>query len=420
VDGVGGVGKTALAVRFARRIAADFPDGQLYLNLRGFDPSRPPLSATEALSQLLWSLGAGGQREDHDAQVAIYRTLLSDKRMLILLDNAESTEQVRELLPGPSNSLVLITSRNRLSGLVVRDGAHRLNLGVLTEDEALDLLRASVGRARIDGEPGAAAQLARLCGYLPLALRIAAEKISANAGTSLRDLVANLTAEQDRLDTLEAGDDEMSSVRAVFSWSYHSLDPEVARAFRYLGTLPSQTIGARATAALIDSRAAAASGLLDRLHEQNLLERAGDRFGFHDLVSVYAAELAEQQESPEDRTAALRRLIHWYLYALRAAYRRIMPVDSLFETGLPPTPYEVPDFATSDDAFAWCHVEAANIRALTRCAAELGDHAVAWQMPWYMSTTTTRPACSPSGWTSSTSPTTPRSSRTTSRRSCRC
>ncbi|MDQ7810876.1 BTAD domain-containing putative transcriptional regulator [Amycolatopsis sp. A133] len=383
VDGFGGVGKTSLAVRFARQVAADFPDGQLYLNLRGFDPHRPPLSGPEALGQLLWSLGAGGKRQDRDAQVAIYRTLLSDKRVLILLDNAASAEQVRELLPGPSNSLVLITSRNRLSGLVVRDGAHRLTLGMLTEAEARDLLRALVGRARIDGEPGAAAELARLCGCLPLALRIAAEKISANAGTSLRDLVANLTAEQDRLDTLEAGDDEMSSVRAVFSWSYHSLDPEVARAFRYLGTLPGQDIGFAAAAALLDRPVEEAAALLTVLCEQNLLERAGDRYGFHDLVRVYAAELAERHDSTEDRATAARELLGWYLQAARSAFACFIPDHPLVAAGVPDDRYELPVFDSREAVYAWYAAEAPNTLPLIQRAAELGEHDIAWQLAFF-------------------------------------
>ncbi|WP_410586404.1 BTAD domain-containing putative transcriptional regulator [Amycolatopsis sp. lyj-23] len=384
VDGFGGVGKTSLAVRFARQVAKFYPDGQLYLNLRGFDPHRTPLTVQEALAQLLWSLGAGGRRQELDAQVAIYRTLLSDKQMLILLDNAASAEQVRELLPGPSNSLVLVTSRNRLSGLVVREGAHRLTLGLLSEAEAIQLLRASVGGRRVGSEPEQAAALARLCGYLPLALRIAAEKISSDPEASLQDLVENLTVERDRLDALDVGDDDMSSVRAVFSWSYHSLDPEVARAFRYLGVLPGQDIGVEAAAAALDRSPGEAAKLLAVLCEQNLLEREGDRYGFHDLVRVYAAELGDHVDSADERSAASRRLLSWYVYTLRAAYSCIMPHDRIFPLDLPEVVHELPVFATGDDAYAWCQLEAANIRALMQCAAELGEHEAAWQMAWYM------------------------------------
>jgi DNA-binding SARP family transcriptional activator/tetratricopeptide (TPR) repeat protein len=383
VDGSGGVGKTSLAVRFARQVASEYPDGQLYLNLRGFDPHRPPLSGPEALGQLLWSLGAGGQPQDRDAQMALYRTLLSDKRVLILLDNAASAGQVRELLPGPSNSLVLVTSRNRLSGLAVRDGAHRLTLGLLSEPEALELLRVSVGRERIDAEPDAAVVLVRLCGHLPLALRIAAEKISVDPGARLGDLVANLTAEQDRLDALDAGDDEMSSVRAVFSWSYHSLDPEVARAFRYLGTLPGQDIGVAAAAAFFDRPVADAAVLLTVLCEQNLLDRNGDRYGFHDLVRVYAAELAEQHDSSEDRAAADRGLLRWYLQATRLAFGCFIPDHPLVAAGVPDDRYELPEFDTRESVYAWYAAEAPNTLALIQRAADLAEHEIAWQLAFF-------------------------------------
>lgn len=383
VDGAGGMGKTSLAVRFARQVARDYPDGQLYVNLRGFDPQRQPVSVPEALGHLLWSLGAGGKAQDPDAQVALYRTLLSDKRMLILLDNAASAEQVRELLPGPSGSLVLITSRKRLTGLVVRDGARRLTLGLLSEAEALQLLRAAVGRDRIDAEPAEAAMLARLCGYLPLALRIAAEKISSDSEVSLHELVAALTREQDRLDTLDTGDDEMSAIRGVFSWSYHSLDPAAARTFRYLGMLPSQDIGVTAADALL-GRPAAAAELLTTLCEQNLLDNNDGRYSFHDLVRVYATELAHHEDTPDDRDTATRRMLIWYLHAARAAFSSFVPDHPLVPAGVPETPYELPSFETRESVDAWCNAEAANILALTRYAAEAGEHNIAWQLAWSM------------------------------------
>ncbi|WIY07497.1 BTAD domain-containing putative transcriptional regulator [Amycolatopsis mongoliensis] len=384
VDGVGGVGKTSLAVRFAREVAGEYPDGQLYVNLRGFDPHRGPLSVGEALGQLLWSLGAGGRRRGVDAQVVLYRTLLSGKRMLILLDNAVSAEQVRELLPGPSRSLVLVTSRNRLTGLVVRDGARRLTLGVLPEEEAVELLRVAAGRARVDAEPGAAVALVRLCGCLPLAVRIAAERVSSDRGVGLGELVGALAAERDRLDTLDAGDDEMSSVRGVFSWSYRSLDVGVARLFRLLGVVPGVDVGVVAVAALVDRPVEETGGLLAVLVEQNLLEQRDGRYGLHDLVRVYAAELAEREDPEEDRVAALRGLMIWYLHSVRRSFSCFMPDHPLFPAGVPDARHELPAFETRESVYAWYNTEVANILALTQCAAELGEHDIAWQLAWCM------------------------------------
>ncbi|WIX98224.1 BTAD domain-containing putative transcriptional regulator [Amycolatopsis mongoliensis] len=385
IEGAGGIGKTSLAVRFARRLADSFPDGQLYLDLRGYDPKRPPLSTAEALGQLLWSLGCTRHHPDPDAQKATYRALLSDKRVLILLDNAVSPQQVRELLPGTSDSLLLVTSRNRLTGLGARDGAHRLSLGLLTEAEALDLLRRVVGGPRVDAEPQEAAELARLCGHLPLALRIAAEKASSGPESSLRELVRNLTAEQDRLDALHIDDDEMSSVRTVFSWSYTSLPGPVARTFRYLGLLNTTNIGVPAAAALLDRPVRETEEMLNTLCDRHLLDGAADhRFRFHDLVRLHAGELAIREEGPEERAAAIHRLLTWYVYSVRSAFLCAIPNYPLFPAGVPEPRRGWQKFDTRESAYAWYEAEAPNIAALTRRAAELGEYEIAWQLPWYM------------------------------------
>ncbi|WP_229907991.1 AfsR/SARP family transcriptional regulator [Amycolatopsis oliviviridis] len=382
IDGAGGIGKTSLAVRFARQVAPNYPDGQLYLDLRGFDPNRPPLSPSEALGHLLWALGSSSRRQEPEAQASLYRSLLSGKRVLILLDNAVSTEQVRGLLPGVSSSLVLVTSRNRLSGLVARDGARRLTLGLLTEAEALELLRNAIGAERVDAEPAEAARLAQLCGYLPLALRVAAEKISSRSDRSLHELVENLIDEQ--LDALELDDDEMSSVRGIFSWSYDSLDPALARAFRYLGLLPGPDVGIAAAAALVGATGTETENLLRSLSDQHLLDDSGDRFHFHDLIRTYAGELVKAQETEEERAAAMHSLLAWYLFSARSAIQRILPDYHLFPANLPSTPYDLPDLDSPEAARAWCALEALNVLALTERATELGEYGIAWQLAWCM------------------------------------
>ncbi|ANN15938.1 transcriptional regulator, SARP family protein [Amycolatopsis orientalis] len=382
IDGAGGIGKTTLAVRFARTVLENYPDGQLYLDLRGFDPNRAPLSTSDALGHLLWALGSARRRSEPDALASMYRTLLSDKRVLILLDNAVSTEQVRDLLPGTSNSLVLVTSRNRLSGLVARDGARRLTLGLLTEAEALELLRNTIGGQRVDDEVTYAAELVRLCGYLPLALRVAAEKISGDPDTSLRELVENLHAVQDRLDNLHVDDDEMTSVRSVISWSYTTLDTESARAFRLLGLVRAPRIDVHAAAALIDRPLTETSEILHALSEQHLLEPDANRYGFHDLIKVYAGEMAEIGETAEMRRRASRELMVWYLHAMRAALLRLIKDYPLPALRIPPSAHSLPEFETRESALTWYEYETKNIVALIEHAAELGEHELVWQLAW--------------------------------------
>ncbi|MET9634517.1 BTAD domain-containing putative transcriptional regulator [Lentzea sp. NPDC006480] len=384
IDGAGGIGKTSLAVRFARHVVDSYPDGQLYLDLRGFDPNRPPMTAFDALGQLLGALGSTSFPSEPDALVSTYRSLLSGRRFLILLDNAASTEQVRDLLPGESNNLVLITSRNRLSGLVARDGARRLTLGLLSSAEAVELLRRVVGPERIDAEPEEAATLARLCGYLPLALRIAAEKVSSMPNSSLGELVANLIDEQSRLDVFGVDDDEMSSVRGVFSWSYRSLDPALARTFRLLGLVRGPDIGVAAAAALVDRPAHDVEDLLKTLSEQHLLETNADRFSFHDLVNVYAGELVAREETSQERTNAIHRLMDWYLQSMRLTELCIDPGYPLFALNTKGMRRELPNADARESADAWFKIEAPNVLALTQYLADLGERHAAWQLAWFL------------------------------------
>jgi DNA-binding SARP family transcriptional activator len=240
IGGTAGVGKTALAVHWAHQVADRFPDGQLYVNLRGYDPGQP-MSAADALARFLRALGVPGPEipPEEDERAARYR-MLAGRRMLVVLDNAGSASQVRPLLPGTPAAAVLVTSRDALAGLAARDGAVRLGLDVLPPAEAVTLLRTLIG-ARADAEPDAAAELAAPCCRLPLALRVAAELAASGPAVPLAVLASELADLRARLDRLDAGGDPRAQVRTVFSWSYRHLDTGTARAFGYSACTPAQT-----------------------------------------------------------------------------------------------------------------------------------------------------------------------------------
>ncbi len=328
VSGTAGVGKTALAVHWARRVRAAFPDGQLYVNLRGYDPGQP-VPAGDALAGFLRALGVPGQDipRDADERAAAFRTLLDGRRILVVLDNASAVEQVRPLLPGSPSSLVLVTSRDSLAGLVARHGARRLDLDRLPPLDAVALLRALIGdRAEI--QPDATATLARRCARLPLALRVAAELVAASPAMTVAQLAGELADEQRRLDLLDAGGDPGSAIRGVFSWSYGHLPDEAARAFRLLGLGPGPDIDASAAAALTGVPPAQASRMLELLARTHLIHRTRPgRYGLHDLLRAYAAGLAAAGDPEGQRHAALTRLFDYYLTAAAAAMDTLVPAE---------------------------------------------------------------------------------------------
>lgn len=292
VTGMAGVGKTALAVHWGHRVASRFPDGQLYINLRGFDPSGRTVTAQEAIRRFLEALGipAEGIPPDPEAQRDRYLSLMAGQRTLVILDNARDTEQIRPLLPGGPGPLVLITSRRQMPGLVAAEGARHVALDVLAEDDARELLARRLGPARFTAEPEAADQLIRLCGHLPLALGIVAARSATRPAFSLAALAAELASAENRLDRLDVGD-TASSVRAVFSWSASLLSERAARLFGLLGMYPGAEISVQGAASLIGLPLARTGDLLTELADANLLtENLPGRFALHDLLRVYAAD----------------------------------------------------------------------------------------------------------------------------------
>jgi tetratricopeptide (TPR) repeat protein len=388
IAGTAGVGKTALVVHWAHRVRDHFPDGQLFVNLRGYDPG-PPITPEQALEELLRARHVPAERipAGLEARAALYRSLLDRRRVLIVLDNANSAEQVRPLLPGTPTCRTIVTSRSRLSGLIARDGASRIILDLLSPAEALALLDDIIGTTRVTAEPEAIAQLASQCAYLPLALRIAAERAVTHPHVPLADLAGELAVEHDRLDLLATTDeeDEATAVRAVFSWSYHALTPEAARAFRLLGLHAGPDISAPAAAALINTTTVAARRLLEVLVGAHLIEETErDRYRFHDLLRVYATERAKVEETEHDRDTAVRRELTWYLHTGDAADHFLNPHRRRFLR----IPLDDPEAACSplkftsyDQTLDWCEAERANLVAATRQAAENHEYGIAWKLP---------------------------------------
>lgn len=372
VSGTAGVGKTALAVHWAHRARDRFPDGQLYVNLRGYDPDRP-MTAPDALVRFLTALGVSGQDIplEPDDRAARYRTEVAGRRMLIVLDNAATVEQVRPLLPGTGSCAVLVTSRDSLAGLVVREGAQRLDLDLLPADAARTLLRRLIG-PRAEAEPDAVGTLAAQCARLPLALRVAAELAAARPTTPLADLVAELADQQRRLFLLTADGDPRAAVVTVFSWSLRHLPADAARTFRLLGLQPGPDLDAYATAALTGTTPAHAQRSLDVLARAHLVQRVdAARYGMHDLLRAYAAGLASAQDAPEAREAALDGLFDHYLATAAAAMDQLHPAEAHLRPTAPETSTPVPDLSDPDAARAWLTTERA---CLTAMAAHTAAH----------------------------------------------
>jgi len=361
VSGAGGVGKTALAVHWAHRAADRFPDGQLYIDLGGYDRAEPVAPAA-ALARFLRSLGLDGAYlpQDEAELAARYRSMMAGRRMIVVLDNARTAEQVRPLLPGTADNLVVVTSRDDLAGLVARDGARRVDVDLMSPKESLALLRVLIGPA-VEQEPAAAAELAARCGQLPLALRIAAELSRSRPDVSLAEIVEDLRAEHRRLDRL----DDSGDLRAVFGWSVRHLSAEAASAFTLLGTHPGRDVDLYALAALTGADLDRARRTASELVRSNIINATGpSRYAMHDLMRSYAAERAAAEIEPATARAALDRLFRYYLFVAAAAVQTTYPhlTDECLRRGDPQWP--VPAVTQPDAAQRWLDVERANLTAM--------------------------------------------------------
>ncbi|MFI9010992.1 ATP-binding protein [Actinosynnema sp. NPDC053489] len=389
IGGAGGVGKTWLALAWAHRHVERFPDGQLFIDLRGFSPMDEPVAPAEALRGFLTSLGADRKDlpTDLGALAGLYRSLVTDKRMLVVLDNAATTEQVVPLLPGTGSCTVLVTSRHRLTGLVVNHGARPVSLGVLSDVEAHALLTASLGVERIVGEEHAVATLIRLCGGFPLALGVIAARARIRPHQPLDELAAELR--EFGLDALD-DDDPAASLPAVLSWSLRHLTSEQSVVFGLLGIAPGSDLSLPAAVSLTGLSPARTRKVLHALENASLINRnAGGRCTMHDLIRSYAATTAHHDLAESVRTASLRRLLDYYLHCADLADGQL-PVARGNSVRVAPEhqPAEVPKLTGSAEAVAWLEAEQVNVIAAAELAAEGADRAWlvhAWQLPYTLS-----------------------------------
>jgi DNA-binding SARP family transcriptional activator/tetratricopeptide (TPR) repeat protein len=385
IEGTAGVGKTSLAVHWSHRVRDRFPGGELFLDLRGHSVGTP-VTPDAALAGFLRALGVPPETlpSTVEERSALLRSRLAGSRTLMLLDNARDADQVRPLLPGAGN-LVVVTSRNQLRGLVARDGARRIALRSFDDHDAAALLAGSVGTRRLAAEPDAVAELVQLCGRLPLALALAGERASRFSGVSLAGIVEELRDQRLRLDTLRDPQDAGTDLRATFSWSYKALRPAAARFFRLLGLHPGFAFSLSSAAALAGADLREARELADQLAAVHLLNQPStDRYQFHDLLRVYAAELVEAETTEQERDAALRRLLDWYLASVAEANKLVRPDLLTDDITLDPAPVAAVRFTQHEDTIAWYATERQALTALVGVAARRGWIAHAWKLAWLL------------------------------------
>jgi tetratricopeptide (TPR) repeat protein len=385
IGGLAGVGKTALAIQFASQIARSFPDGQLYVNLRGYDPALPPVPAAEAIRLALDAFEIPAERipASAEAQAGLYRSTLAGKKVLIVADNAADAAQVRPLLPGSPGCLVIVTSRSNLAGLVATDGAIPMSLDVLTRAEARDLLARILGDARISAEPEAAGQLIEACGRLPLALAITAARAATRPRLLLAAVAAELAGAAGRLDVLQLAGDPLTSVRAALDSSYQHLSADAAQMFRLLGIHPGPDISEPAAASLAALPGPQAARHLTELAFASLISRdPAGRSSMHDLVRLYAAEQASLAGSYAERVAATGRIMDHCLHTGHAAARLLNPGRDPI-TVEPPSPGTAPEpLADYQAAMSWFRADHRVLVAAVGHAVAAGQAACAWNIAW--------------------------------------
>lgn len=382
--GAGGIGKTWLALHWAHRFAERFPDGQLFVDLRGFSPDSQPMSPDTAIRGFLDAFGIDPTQipVDLHAQATRYRSLVSGKRMLIFLDNAADTTQITPLLPGTPTATVLVTSRNQLPGLITGHDAHHVPVDILPDADARALLATRLGADRVTAEPAAVEQLLASCGGFPLALSIVAGRAHTHPGLPLATLAAELR--DAGLDALDDGD-PAASLPTVLSWSYRALTGEQARVFGLLGIAPGADISLSAAVSLAGLPTAQTRTVLRELTRVSLLgQDTRGRYGMHDLIRRYAARQAVRDQTETDRHAALRRVIDFYLHTAHPGHRlvsRYSPPPKLDPAAPGCHPHPLPDQAA---AFKWFEAEHACLLASQHAAAAHGWHQVVWQLAFVL------------------------------------
>lgn len=389
IGGTAGIGKTTLALYWSRTHIDQFPDGQLYVDLRGFSPSGSPVTPQQAVRGFLDAFQVPAEKIPIglDEQAALYRTLVEDRRLVIMLDNARDADQVWPLLPGGSSCMVLVTSRQQLGALITHKQATHITLEFLTATESRQLLTNSLGVERIEAEPDAVDELIQRCVGLPIALNIAAARIRLDPHLPLSVLVGQLREQRHRLDALTTGDSQLTDIRAVFSWSYTALSPGAARLFRLLGVHPGPDISTLAAASLAGLPEHDTSTRLTELTQAYLIKQhVPGRYQFHDLLSVYATEQATQEDPEPQQRAALHRVLDYYLHTGVAAARHLDPHRKpiILEA---PQPRTITDqIADHAEALEWFTVEHAVLLNAINHAATYSFDTHAWQLPWTLTT----------------------------------